>query len=506
MVISRSKENISEFAKWKFLVFYFFAGAILTLFVFFRPINHDETYYLISAKSMFFEGKMPYLDFVFHQMPLMLFAYMPVCNFGIYSLFAGRILSCIFLIISYLILSKTFFKDSDSQSKFLFTVLFWLNIFLIDWAVTIKIYSLSILLFSSGIYYYFKFLQEPGKTKYLYPASLFFSLLLFTKIVFALNVLFIILFSVYIILRKRTSGVTGSAIDNKLFFGISKVIMPFLVTLILPAITFWIYLKPDLNKLYFDIYLINSMYLPLTRFSEDFKVFILFFIFPQNLIVSALSFFSFKELMPATTFILINYVLFFSLHLFSRMLTEYHVTFLPLLIVLSVMGYRKLIAERRFPFGKFTPKNALYIILILYIVTSPLSIYHFKQYLFNGKLPPNPVELSYFVNELNGLKGKTVLSSWEGLTAFSNKETIYKENYAVSYIYDFIDPDTKNKYGLISTIDYRRLVTESIPDIIVLDATDNAFLSGMETIIESNYRISFVYKFITVYSKKKNIE
>lgn len=497
-----SKNSIIVIQKWQFCLVYFIGGVMLVLFVLFRPLNHDETYYMISARSLLIEGKIPYIDFVFHQMPLMLFAYMPVCNLGIYSLFAGRILSCIFLMLTFVILSRTFFKDSDSKTKFLFTVLYWFNIFLIDWAVTIKIYSLSMLLFSTGLYFYAKFLLNPDKIKHLYPASFFFSLLVFTKLVFAFNFFFIVLFTIYIALNKKSIFSSNSAPSIKFFPVIMKIMIPILISLILPGIVFWMYLQPDLNKLYFDLYLINSMYLKFTVFSEDFKIFILFFLVPQNFIVTLLSIFSFKKIRLLSVFILLNYVLFFLLHLSSRMLIEYHVTFLPFIIVLSVLGYIKLFDESKFLFNRFSPKAVLSIIVIFYIVISPFSVYHFKQYLFNSTLPLNPVELRHFVNEVNKLEGNTALSSWEGLTVFSNKETIYKENYALSYVADLIDSTEKKKYGLLIKADYEKLVIGSVPDIIVMDATNNAFLSGMQTIIEKKYNISNQYKYITIYSRK----
>jgi hypothetical protein len=476
--------------KWYFLITYLFSGIIILLFVFFRPLNHDETYYIISANSLLFEGKLPYTDFVFHQAPLILIAYMPISDFGLYSIFAGRILSGILLLISFYMLSSTFFTKNEFKIKLLFTVFFWFNMFLIDWAVTIKVYSLSIFLLSAGIFFYSKFLNKPEKINYLLPAFFFFSLLAYTKIVFCVNYIFILLFTLYIMNK------------NGSFSNIFKTILFFTLALLLPGFFFWAFLRPDFDKLIFDLFTVNVLYTSFTRFTDDIKGFLIFYIIPQNLIIMVFAFFSLKRDQVLVFFILFNYLIFFFLHFSTRMLAEYHVSFLPLLIVLAAVGFRNLLNDKKLYFKKSIFSKMFVIVLLLYLMVSPFSIYHFKQFIFSSKLPPNPLELSDFTAKINALKGKTILSSWEGLTVFSNKETIYKENYAISYVSDFINEETKKKFNLVTKSNYEMLISGSIPDIIVIDAANAAHLSNMESLIEKRYEISFQFNYITVFIKK----
>jgi hypothetical protein len=479
-----------RYKKRHFYITYLFSGVIILIFVFFRPLNHDETYYLISARSLLFEGKLPYTDFVFHQAPLILIAYMPLSDFGFYSIFAGRMLSGILLLISFYMLSRTFFKKNEFKIKLLFTVFFWFNMFLIDWAVTIKVYSLSIFLLTAGIFFYSKFLDKPEKINFLLPAFFFFSLLAYTKIVFCVNYIFILLFTLYIMMKSGTHH------------NIFKTIIFSALALLIPGFFFLAFLRPDIDKLIFDLYTINVIYTSFTRFSEDIIGFLMFYIIPQNLIIIAFAFFSFKRNQVLAVFILSNYLIYFLLHFSTRMLAEYHVSFLPLLIVLAAVGFRELLNDKKLFFKKSIFSKMFEIVLLIYLLISPFSIYHFKQYIFSSKLPPNPLELRDFTAKINSLNGKTILSSWEGLTVFSNKETIYKENYAISYVSDYINEETKKKFNLITNSNYAMLISESIPDIIVIDAANAAHLSNMESLIEKRYEKSFQFNYITVYIKK----
>ena len=89
-----------------------------------------------------------------------------------------------------------------------------------------------------------------------------------------------------------------------------------------------------------------------------------------------------------------------------------------------------------------------------------------------------------------------------GLSVFSSKKTLYKENYVISYVSDLIDEDTKRKYDLITRIDYKRLVDSAAVDIIIFDAANGAHLYGMEDAIGLNYKTEFEFKHITVYTRK----
>ena len=72
-------------------------------FSFIKPINIDEGYYIASAQEVL-DGKLLYKDFIFHQMPVTIYVYSVISDFGFTSLILGRILSVSMISLSCLLL------------------------------------------------------------------------------------------------------------------------------------------------------------------------------------------------------------------------------------------------------------------------------------------------------------------------------------------------------------------------------------------------------------------
>jgi len=468
---------------------YFIAGLILAIFIIYRPLNHDETYYLASSKIMFQEGKLPYKDFIFHQMPAILFIYMPVALLDIWGLIIGRLISSILLFFSFLIFLKTFKKDF--QNKYIiFLILFWLNLFLIDWAVTVKIYSLSVFLFSCGIFYYMKYLDNPNEWKYLLFSSMFFSVLVLTKVVFLANYFVLVFYTLYLFYSDRSK--------QKLINIIIVTVLPLSICIFLFALL----CGTSLDRLYFNLFEINLIYKNLSPFWQDFQVFCLFFAIPQNFLLVLTALFSLNKTNRISVFLLFNIVIFLLAHFPSRLLMEYNTTILPLIIILAVLGYDNFVTKLSQIFRIKSQLKLAIILLVLYILVSPLSIYHIKQKITRDHLPLNPLELFDFNQKINALNGKTILSSWEGLSVFSSKETLFKDNYAITFVNEYIDSTTKDKYNLITNEDYKKLIYQSKPDIIIFDNSNAAHLSELDDIIRVGYNITFTYNDIDVFERK----
>jgi hypothetical protein len=172
------------------------------------------------------------------------------------------------------------------------------------------------------------------------------------------------------------------------------------------------------------------------------------------------------------------------------------------MIYLAVFGYENFLTLLKKRYKLLNLKKINIALIILYFTLSPLSLYRVKQILFHQKLTMNSAEFYTFNNRLNQTSGTTVLSSWEGLSAFSNKQTLYKENYVLSYIGDLVDKDTKAKYGLVTREYYKKMIEDKFPDIIVFDAGNAAHLSGLENSIRAGYEEAFEYNTVTVYTKK----
>jgi hypothetical protein len=87
---------------------------ILSALTLIRPVNHDEAYYTYASVALC-EGKLPYIDYLYHQMPLMILFYCPVSFYGIGSLFMGRILSVLLLVMSFFLIEKFFIKQYSNK-------------------------------------------------------------------------------------------------------------------------------------------------------------------------------------------------------------------------------------------------------------------------------------------------------------------------------------------------------------------------------------------------------
>lgn len=465
------------------------AAAIFSLFILFRPLNHDETYYLISSGSYLLEGKIPYRDFVFHQPPVILFAYMPVVFFAEYSVIAGRVVSGLYFLAAAAISWNIAKQNGHLRNIFVFFVLLLANMFLINWAVTVKIYSLSILLITAGVFYFNKFLNNADDFRSLFFTAAAFSLLLFTKIIFVFNFILLVIYTAFVLKSRFGSKKT-------VLYTASMCLIPIFILILLLCL-----FKPDPDNLFFDLFRINTMYLTFTRFTEDITGFFLFFLYPQNLIIFALAAYSLRKASSLRIFIVLNILVFILASLFTRMLAEYLVSFLPLLIMLAYWGYLQLSEDLKKNKKKHA-KAISAIALIFYVLMAPLSIDHFKHFLQSRRLSMNPVQLIEFTGEINKLQGNSVVASWEGLTAFTDKKTLFKENYAVSYVNDVVNDETKKRFNLITKSDYRFLISEKIPDLVVFDNSNGAHLSESLDIILDRYKVIYESNNVLILDRK----
>ena len=121
----------------------------------------------------------------------------------------------------------------------------------------------------------------------------------------------------------------------------------------------------------------------------------------------------------------------------------------------------------------------------------------------NRPVASNPVQFYSYNAKMSTLKGRTLLTSWEGYGVFSTKITLLKENYGSSFFneIDVFDESTKTKYHLILKDEYKKLIINKTPDIIVYDTVNPAHLEGMKEIIEKNYSKSFIFNSAIIYER-----
>lgn len=108
-----------------------------------RNIDGDEGYYL-TASRLVMEGKIPYLDFFYPQMPLLPYIYGVWMSVFGFSYFAGRTLSAISSISVGLLLAWYLKKKTQSMKiVYICLLLFMFSGTVISWFTVVKTYALS---------------------------------------------------------------------------------------------------------------------------------------------------------------------------------------------------------------------------------------------------------------------------------------------------------------------------------------------------------------------------
>lgn len=451
-----------------------------------RPVNIDEAYYLISAWEVI-NGKLLYKDFIFHQMPFTIYFYSLISDLGIWSLICGRMISALMISAACVIHLKLLKISSQSRSFGLFIFFYFLNSFFVDWAILIRIYALSVLLFSIGIYYFNKFINLNDSSKHLIISSLAFSLLVFTKISFIVSFLTFLVFAAYISYKKN-------------FLKNIKII---LVTSVIPSLFFLLIFGKILNEFYFNLFEVNII----TKVNIDSPFipglvkFIGFFFLPQNFLLFLIVLFSGFKFSFFEKFIIINIVGLVLVHVFTRMLPEYLSIVSPMLALLAIFRYNKFTDKVILKYKKLTVSHIKYAVIFLYFISIPFGIIHVKNLLEGTELLMNPVQLMDFEKRINSLSGRNILSSWEGYSFFSEKQPIYIDQYGSVFISQYLDKETIKKYNIAVRDDFKTMLENKIPDIVVYDNSNSAQLDGLKEIINHKYRKSFDYKSVEVYSR-----
>lgn len=401
-------------------------------------------------------------------------------------LLTGRLLSIVMLLLAFYFLRKILLKSEvNNFSIILFSFLFFVNAFLIDWSVVVKSYSLSILILSLCCFY-FQNIFKKADFKNVILCSVFFSLLLLIKLSFAIVCGAYIGYLFYLTFNKNYS------FDFKyLSIGIIAFFIPLLVFIL-------VYIK-HFDSVKTNLFDINfAMTEGYSGSSNLFKP-VLFFLLPQNLILILIVLFSGFKYYFYEKFLLIVCGAFVIVHFFTQMLPEYFVPIIPLLCILSALRFNKF-REKIIQYFK-TKINLKRSVIVLYILSVPFGINHFKNLIEGKNLTLNPIQLLELNRNINEINGETILSSWEGYSVFSGKESLMKEYYVSA----FLERSNYKREGIVikTTRDYKKLINEKYPDIIVYDTQNPSHLEGSLSDIETNYDIKKNYCFLKIYSRKR---
>lgn len=463
----------------------------LVLAALLRPVNLDEPYYTVCA-SLVFNGEFPYKNFFFHHMPLMPFVYAPVSVEGSWSLILGRVLSILFLFSAGLLLFKYLYKKgAESKYLFLFLLLFYCNSYLVDWLSIIRVYALSTFLFVASVLSVDRLFSTRNIKMSVFSCSILFSFLALSKIVFAAH---LILFIIYVIIfYRKTPGIEHKGFWLSLFAGIS-----------IPFLLFLLVFGDSLDIFYDSVFTANFLMkseLQSPIFPHLYKPF-LFLIFPQNIILLAIIFFSGFKYSLFEKFILLNLVIYFILHLFTLLLLEYAVSMIPFLVLLAVLRFEKFSNNINVYVKRLKGSSVVFrLVLLLYLLSFPFSLPHVRYFLEGKFISPNVFQLNNIVKVINSVPGITAITSWEGYTIYSNKSTLLRDNYISNFFDIRVDEKTKLKYRITFPGDYKKLIDNRIPDIIIYDEHDPAHLLDLKESIVYNYSLLVSLENILIYAK-----
>jgi len=151
--------------KKRLLVFWLllaFQVIFLLAFVFLRYVDVDEGFYL-EAAYLVKNGKLPYLDFFYIQMPYLPYAYSLTSDFGFSSLFFGRLISAAASLLLGLLLFWLAYKLSgDAKISLLVFFLYGFHGLTLTWHSTVKTSTFSDLWGFFSLFFFISYLCSKG--------------------------------------------------------------------------------------------------------------------------------------------------------------------------------------------------------------------------------------------------------------------------------------------------------------------------------------------------------
>lgn len=195
----------------KRLIFILLLQIILfSLVAYLRFIDVDEGYYL-TASRLIAEGKLPYVDFFYTQMPLMPYIYGAWMQVFGFTWFSARMLSVIFCLFTSLILIGYIYKKTgDEKVTIIASLLLVFNGQIISWFSTAKTYSLTMFFLMASFV-----LLGSSKKRHILTAGFFLGLACNTRLMM-LPLAFISV--IWLVMCRCRQGFVKAAKDALFFF------------------------------------------------------------------------------------------------------------------------------------------------------------------------------------------------------------------------------------------------------------------------------------------------
>jgi hypothetical protein len=467
-------------------------------FVFLRQIDYDEGAYL-SAAYLVREGKLPYLDFFYPQMPYLPYLYALVSPYGFSSLYYGRIISSalgIFLSVLIFWFSYRLFKDERLSLFLLF--LYGFNGLTLSWHSVVKTLAPSDLFgFISFIFFTFYLLSKEKKINLFWAGFLI-------GIAFNLRLTFLLVFlveAIMIFILLPQKNLKRKAMD-----------LAWLVFAAVLASAWAIYLffKNPEAFLFGNIgfHYVWGQKVVKMAFFEKLYTLSKFIFSPQNLFILICAAFStvwlVKKLIrldkPTSEDKIIIFALSIGLVIIitsffvSPTVFQYYEQVLPYLLFSSVPVLKRIIS-------KWKDKKRLLPGFIIFYLLSCLPF--IIVFIFVVR----PGQVSYRIDKTkevvkvvkqNSLPGEVILSDWPGYVVLSERETVPGMSTFEWWVIQALPPEEMENYKILSSHKISEMISAREPDMII---ESEWFLSNFSELIAANYELVKTFQYPRVYVK-----
>lgn len=472
---------------WIFWIILILQFLLLLTFVFFRLIDYDEASYL-SAAYLVANGKLPYIDFFYAQMPYVPYVYSPVSTFGLASLFWGRLISALaglVLGIALFWFAYKFSKDAK-LSLFLF-FLYSFNGLLLTWHSVVKTLVISDLFgFFSFILFASYLMSKDGRKNVKILLSGFF-------IGLALN-LRLTFFPIWLaegvlIFLLSPSKNTKEKMAACAFFCLG--------TILSSSLAIYLFSK-DASAFIFDNLTYHQILglgvIKLSFLKRIFTV-IKFVFYPQNLFIIFIAVVGVigvaKKAANIREFVL-NHKIVLSAFIFGMVLTvtsfsispttfQHYEQTLPYFLIFSIPGLGILKSKwekRKIILGGI---SAFYILFVIPFVV----IFIFAVRDRDKPYPINQVRRVAKVVEENSKPEETIFSTWPGNVIFAKRVPVSGLETWGWEVAHLLSPQELKKSKLINRQQMEAMISEKKAGLIV---DWDWFLSDFEDILQINYR------------------
>lgn len=483
---------------------------LLLGFVFFRLIDFDEGPYLASA-YLVREGKLPYVDFFYPQMPYLPYAYALVSSFGFPSIYYARLISLcagIFLLLLIFWFAQKFFKDEKLSLALLF--LYGFNGLTLSWHSVVKTLVFSDLFAFISFMLFASYLSSKEKEPAVGPTPVWAEKLFWAGFFigmafnFRLTIILILLIEgVMIFVLPPYPSLKRRIIDATWLVSGAILASSLAIYLFFKAPEAFLFANIGFHKLWGEEMVKMTLFKKLYTFSK--------FVFsPQNLFILIMGAISLifwvkkliREKAPALDDKIVVCALSISLvmvvcsFLMSPTVFQYYEQSLPYLLIASVPVLGRLIYKYKDKmlicrgFSVFYLLSAIpFMVVFIFAIRPqdvPYRIDHVKEVVEAARQNAPP--------------GEIILSGWSGYVILSKGEPVPGMETFGWWAIDLLSPEQIENFRLLDRKSISDLISSQKVNLII---EDEWFLYNFEELIKANYHLVQAPRFAKIYVKRK---